>query len=61
MNYIILEDAQMSSIKAGEAITLSAVMAILAAAIVAVVVYKLFMSNEGTTTLPGGFKFTWDD
>ena len=51
----------MASIKAGEAITLSAVMAILAAAIVAVVVYKLFMSNEGTTTLPGGFKFTWDD
>ena len=61
MDYKILEDVQMSSIKAGEAITLSAVMAILAAAIVAVVVYKLFMSSEGTTTLPGGFKFTWDD
>ena len=46
--------------KGGEAITLTAVMAIAAAAIVAVVIFKLFTSNKGTTTIPGGWKFTWN-
>ena len=41
-------------------ITLAAVMAIVAIAIAAVVVYKLFMSNKGTTAMPGGWKFTWN-
>lgn len=40
-------------------VTLAAVMAICAIAIVAVVVYKMFMSNEGSSTVPGGWKFTW--
>ena len=40
-------------------ITLAAVMAICAIAIVAVVVYRLFMSKEGSSTVPGGWKFSW--
>lgn len=46
------------SIVTGE-ITLAAVMAICAIAIVAVIVYKLFMSDEGSSTVPGGWKFSW--
>ncbi len=49
----------LKAIKPGEAITLTAVLAVLSVAIVAVVVYRLFMSKSGSTTLPGGFKFTW--
>lgn len=40
-------------------ITLAAVMAVCAIAIVAVVVYRLFMSKEGSSTVPGGWKFSW--
>lgn len=42
------------------AVTLTAVMAIVAIAVAAVVVYKLFMSNKGSTNIPGGWKFTWN-
>ena len=55
----ILNDEQLDLIVGGEALTLTAVMAILATAIVAVIVYRLFMSEEGSTTIPGGWKFTW--
>lgn len=48
-----------SSIVTGEAISLAAVMAIVAVAVAAVIVYKLFLSSEGSTTIPGGWKFTW--
>ncbi len=41
-------------------ITLAAVMAIVAIAVAAVVVYKLFMSKKGSTNIPGGWKFTWN-
>lgn len=44
----------------GEAITLTAVMAILAIGIIAVVAYNLFKSKEGTVKLPGGFTFEWN-
>lgn len=55
----ILNDQELKQITAGEALTLTAIMAILATAIVAVIVYRLFMSEEGSTTLPGGWKFEW--
>ena len=55
----IMTDSEMSEVIGGEMFTIAAVMACLAAAIVAVVCYRLFMSSEGSTTLPGGFKFTW--
>ncbi len=48
-----------NEIYCGEAITLTAIMAICAIAIAAVVVYKLFLSNTGSTTIPGGWKFSW--
>ena len=50
---------EMSNVVAGEAITLTTVMAIMSIAVVAVIIYRLFMSESGSTTLPGGFKFTW--
>ena len=56
----VLNQKEMEQIVGGEALTLTAVMAILATAIVAVIVYRLFMSEEGSTTLPGGWKFTWN-
>ena len=40
-------------------VTLTAVLAVCAIAIVAVVVYKMFMSKEGSSTAPGGWKFSW--
>lgn len=54
-----LTESEAKQIVTGEAITIGAVLAICAVAIVAVIMYKLFMSKEGTTTLPGGWKFTW--
>ncbi len=57
---IKLTETEMSSLVGGEAITLAAVMAILVIAIAAVVVYRLFMSSEGSAQIPGGFKFTWE-
>lgn len=60
MKYEVMTFEEAENHVSGEAITLSAVMAILAAAVVAVVAYKLFISNKGTTTIPGGWKFTWN-
>ena len=60
MKYRKLTEKEMSEISGGEVITVSAVMAVLCAAIMAVVVYKLFMSKKGTTTVPGGWKFSWN-
>ncbi len=57
---IKLTNSEMSTLVGGEAITLAAVMAILVIAIAAVVVYRLFMSSEGSAQIPGGFKFTWE-
>ena len=42
------------------AMTLAAVMAVLSAAVIAVIVYKLFLSKKGTAQVPGGWKFTWN-
>ena len=44
----------------GEAITLTAIMARLAIGLVTVICYKLFFSEKGKTTLPGGFSFSWE-
>ena len=53
-----LSKKDMKTIVTGE-VALATVMAICAIALMAVVVYKLFMSNEGTSQVPGGWKFTW--
>ena len=60
MNYRVLTEEEMSSTYGGEAITLASVMTVLCAAIIAVVLYRLFMSKKGTATVPGGWKFTWN-
>ena len=54
-----LSTQQLESHYVGEGITLTAVMAVLAIAVVAVVVYKIFLSSKGSTSVPGGWKFSW--
>ena len=60
MNYKLLSESEMEQEISGEALTLTAVMAVLATAIIAVIVYRLFMSKKGTATVPGGWKFSWN-
>ena len=57
----ILTDEEMKETIGGVAITLSAIMALLAIGVVAVVVYRIFMSKKGKTKLPGGFEFSWGE
>ncbi len=54
-----MNNAMLRDTLVGEAITLTAVMAVLAAAIVAAVICSLVMSDSGTVTIPGGWNFTW--
>ena len=60
MNYELLTKNEMSDIFVGEAITVTAVMAIICVAVMAVVVYRLFRSSKGNVTVPGGWKFQWN-
>ena len=60
MKYELLSEQEMQDQVSGEALTLTAVMAVLAAAIIAVVVYRMFMSKKGSAAVPGGWKFTWN-
>lgn len=50
---------EQNSICPGEAITLTAVLAILVTAIIVVVVYRLMRSSSGSAKLPGGWQFSW--
>ena len=59
MKYELLTDYEMENEVSGEALTLTAVMAVLATAIVAVVLYRVFLANKGSATIPGGWKITW--
>ncbi len=60
MEGTILSEAELLAYKPGEAITLSAVLAILVVAVVTVVVFRLFRSEDGSVKLPGGWSFTWE-
>lgn len=60
MKYELMSEQEMESQISGEALTLTAVMAVLATAIIAVIVYRMFMSNKGSATVPGGWKFSWN-
>ena len=60
MKYELLTESEMENQVSGEALTLTAVMAVLATAIIAVIVYKLFLSDKGNATVPGGWKFSWN-
>lgn len=58
MNYQKISIEECKTIYVGEAITLSAVLAVLAAAVVAVLIYKIFLSSKGGATI-GNWKFSW--
>lgn len=53
-----LTNQECALVKTGE-LTLTAVLTVLAVSLMAVVIYKLFISKEGTSSIPGGWKFTW--
>ncbi len=53
-----LSKKDMQTIVTGE-VALATVMAVCAIALVAVIMYKMFMSEEGSSTVPGGWKFSW--
>lgn len=59
MKYEIMSKQECDNQYVGEGITLAAVMAVAAIAVMAVVVYRLFMSGKGNATIPGGWKFSW--
>ena len=56
----IMTPEEMSNHRVGEAITVTAVMALVCVAVMAVVVYRLFRSGKGGVTVPGGWKFSWN-
>ncbi|MBE6136344.1 MAG: hypothetical protein E7181_03660 [Erysipelotrichaceae bacterium] len=58
MKYEKLSIEECKNIYVGEAITLSAVLAVLAAAVVAVLIYKVFLSSKGNASI-GDWKFSW--
>lgn len=60
MTYKIMTTEEMANHTVGEALTVTAVMAIVTVAVMAVVVYRLFRSNKGGVTVPGGWKFSWN-
>ena len=59
MKQQIMTLEEMSNHYVGEAITVTAAMAILTVAVMAVVVYRLFRSGKGGVNVPGGWKFSW--
>ena len=59
MKQQIMTLEEMSNHRVGEAITVTAVMALVTVAVMAVVVYRLFRSGKGGVTVPGGWKFSW--
>ena len=59
MKYKVLTQEESRQIVVGEVISLTAVMAIAAIAVMAVIVYRLFVSSKGGASIPGGWKFSW--
>ena len=59
-NYQLLSEKEMQETSGGEPISVATVMAVLCSAVLAVIVYRLFLSKKGSATVPGGWKFTWN-
>ena len=59
MKYHLMNQEEMKNHYVGEAITVTAVMALLTVAVMAVVIYRLFRSGKGGVSVPGGWKFSW--
>lgn len=53
-----LTKKEMKTIVTGE-IALATVMTICAIGLMSVIIYKMFMSKEGSSSVPGGWKFSW--
>ena len=60
MKYELMSESELREEVSGEAITLTTVLAVLATAVIAVIVYRLFLSKKGSAQVPGGWKFTWN-
>lgn len=60
MKYKRMTLDELTNNQVGEAITVTAVMAVAVIAVMAVVIYQLFLSKKGTVAVPGGWKFTWN-
>ena len=59
MTRVQLTEKELDEFKVGDPFTLTTVLAVLAVAVMTVIVYKLFTSNEGKTVVPGGWTFQW--
>ncbi len=59
MEGALLSEKELIAIAPGEALTLTAVMAVLVIAVMAVVIYRLLKSSDGGVKLPGGWSFDW--
>ena len=55
----LLTNEQLKSYVVGEGVTIAAIMTVVLAALLAVVIYRLFLSGKGGVTIPGGWKFSW--
>ncbi len=60
MNYTLLTEEELEQKPMGLAITVGSVMALACIVIIAVIIYRMFLSKEGSATVPGGWKFTWE-
>lgn len=54
-----LTEFELVNLRGGEVISLTAVMAIMIIAITVVIMYRIFMSKQGSAKIPGGFTFEW--
>ena len=59
MIYRTLTVEECKNITPGEAVTIASIMAMILAAVMAVVIYRLYRAGKGTVTIPGGWKFDW--
>lgn len=59
MKYELLNENELENHEVGAAISVASVLAVLVAAAIAVVLYKVFISNKGSATI-GGWKFNWN-
>ena len=59
MSKVPLTIEQQKNTKPGD-VTLATVMAIMAIGLVTIIIYKMFLSSEGSLTLPGGYEFSWN-
>ncbi len=56
-----MSEAELNSVRPGEALTLTTVFVIFTVVILTIVAYRLFLSGDSKITLPGGYKFEWGD